>query len=130
MNFIILSLLVLSVLLFIISFFLKDPYNKLREEMDEIAISQLQEMYQIKKKIKLLEEELLISEETVPSPISVPMQASDAPKREIHAIIKNQVWSLLQQGLSVEQISTQASLTKEEVETILAEFAARGSYDE
>lgn len=44
-----LALLILSIGLFILSAFLKDPYKELREEMDQMSMQQIQEMYQIKR---------------------------------------------------------------------------------
>lgn len=44
---------------------MSDPYKKIREEIDELSMQQIKELYQIKKKIKILEEELLISDEEI-----------------------------------------------------------------
>lgn len=130
MEYIFVGLLGFSILLFILSFFLKDPYKQLRAEIDENAMNQIQEIYMIKKKIKLLEEELLLDDAsfqpgTKLSSNLVPNYAPPAPKKEIHEIIKNQVWSLAQQDVSIDQIAKQASLTKEEVEAILIEMMNR-----
>ena len=38
-----------SLLLLILSFFLRDPIKDLREEIDQLSIQQVQEMYKIKK---------------------------------------------------------------------------------
>ena len=118
MGYVLLSLLVLSTLLLILSFFVKDPIKELKNEVDQLSLNQIQELYQMKRKIKILEEELLISDsEFAPTP---------SQKREVHAILKNQVWSLSQQGLSMEQIAKQSSLPIEDVEMILNEYSMRG----
>lgn len=52
-----------SLFLLILSLFLRDPIKDLREEIDQLSIQQVQELYKIKKKLKLLEEELMIGEE-------------------------------------------------------------------
>jgi hypothetical protein len=119
------GLLAFALILLVVSAFFKDPYKTLREEIDQLSMQQIQEMYVIKKKLKVLEEELLVGEETFnPSPIMRPSFSSE--KKEVHEIIKNQVWSLAQQGLTVEQISRQSSLAPNEVETILSEMIERG----
>ncbi len=123
MGTIFISLFFLSLLLFLLSFFLKDPYKQLEEEIDQLSMQQLQEMYQIKKKLKVLEEELLISDVELFPPLS---QYSSSNKKEIHEIIKNQVWSLAKQGTPIEQIAKQSSLPINEVQTILTEFAFKG----
>lgn len=125
MEIVLISLLSFSILLLIISFFQKDPVQVLRDEMDQISIQQMQEMYQIKKKIKILEEELLVQDEEMSPAVSHSVIRNN-PKREIHEIIKNQVWSLAQQGLSIDQISLQSSLSYEDVRSILLEYGSKG----
>jgi len=118
MEYVLLSLLVVSILLFVLSFFVKDPVKELKSEIDQLSLNQIQELYQMKRKIKILEEELLVPDSDFSSTAS--------QKREVHAILKNQVWSLSQQGLSIEQIAKQSSLPIEDVEIILNEFSMRG----
>lgn len=128
MQFLFIGLLAFSVLLFIISIFAKDPVKALREEIDQLSMQQLQELYQIKKKMKVLEEELLVSEgemSSIASPGSV--QSFSNGKKQIHEIIKNQVISLAGQGLSIDQISKQSSLSKEDVQAIIQEYMGRGN---
>lgn len=120
MEYVIIGLLISSIILIIFSFFIKDPYKELKEEFDQFSMQQFQELYQIKKKLKVLEEELLIEDDYFnPSTL---VNEINTPNKEIHAILKNQVWSLAQQGLSIEQISKQSSLTPNEVKNIINEF--------
>ncbi|MGG7619884.1 hypothetical protein [Bacillus coreaensis] len=118
MEYVLLSLLVVSILLFVLSFFVKDPMKELKSEIDQLSLNQIQELYQMKRKIKILEEELLVPD--------TDFSGTASQKREVHAILKNQVWSLSQQGLSIEQIAKQSSLPIEDVEIILNEFSMRG----
>lgn len=120
MEYVLLGLLILSALLLIYSFFAKDSVQELKSEVDQLSLNQIQELYQMKRKIKILEEELLVSDTDLIG------STQNLPKREIHAILKNQVWSLSQQGLSIEQIAKQSSLPLEDVEVILNEFSMRG----
>ncbi|WP_051428396.1 hypothetical protein [Bacillus sp. J33] len=126
MEYIMLALLVVSIALFILSLFLKDPYKEIREEIDQMSIQQIQELHQIKKKLKVLEEELLIADDRFPASLSVRSPSQAAEKREVHEIIKNQVALLSQQGLSIDQIARQSSLASEEVRVILTEMKFRG----
>lgn len=121
MGYIITSLIVLAVLLFALSFFLKDPYKELREEIDQLTIQQIQDLYQIKKKLKVLEEELLVNDTILEKQSSF-----NTGKKQIHEIIKNQVWSLAQQGMDINQIARQSSLTSQEVQEIINEFVDKG----
>lgn len=131
MIYVLITLLIISILLFIVSIFLKDPYKSLREELDQLSMQQIQEMYVIKKKLKVLEEELLLDEEAMPQMMnSLKTQAPIAKteKKEIHDIIKNQVIVLSKQGLSTDQIARQSSLTADEVQSILREMNLQGDY--
>lgn len=121
MGMIMFILLGFSLLLLLISFFQKDPYKEIKEDIDQLTLQQVQEMYQIKKKLKVLEEELLIADQHFES--AFPVNKSE---REVHTIIKNQVWALAQQGKPMEQIAAQASLSQEDVYSILQEYADRG----
>lgn len=117
MEYVVASLFAIAIILLLVSFFLRDTNQDIREELDQLTIQQVQELYQIKKKLRVLEEELLITNDSLPR---------DYPKNDIHEIIKNQVWSLVQQGKSVDQIAIQSSLTVEEVDSIIQEFSKRG----
>ena len=120
---VLISLFLFSLLLFILSFFIKDPNKELRKEFDQFSMQQFQEVYQIKKKLKILEEELLVNDiDLSPTHSSF----SKVEKKEVHDIIKNQVWSLCKQGIPIEQIAKQSSLTVDEVQTIIKEFTFKG----
>ena len=121
MGYIIISLIALAAILFIVSFFLKDPYKELREELDQLTIQQIQDLYQIKKKLKVLEEELLVNDSMLDKQASF-----NTGKKQIHDIIKNQVWSLAQQGMDLNQIAKQSSLSTHEVQEIINEFVDKG----
>lgn len=121
MEYLMMGLLAFAVVVFVLSFFLKDPYKELREEIDQLTIQQVQEVYQIKKKLKVLEEELLVDGDKL-----YKKDQHTNSKKEIHEIIKNQVWSLAQQGRETSQIARQSSLSLDEVEQIIREFSVRG----
>jgi len=127
MGTILISLFIFSILLFLVSLFLKDPYKEIREELDQLSMQQLQELYQIKKKLKVLEEELLVDDIELSPPLS---QMGSSDKKTVHDIIKNQVWSLAQQGTPMEQIAKLSSLSVQDVQGILMEFSFRGEKHE
>lgn len=119
MGMIMFVLLGFSLLLLLFSFFQRDPYKELKEELDQFTLKQVQEIYQLKKKINILEEELLVPDEPF-SKTAIPVKSQPA---KIHDIIKNQVWALAQQGKPIEQIASQSSLTTEDVYQILKEYS-------
>jgi tRNA pseudouridine-54 N-methylase len=121
MAIIIMVLLGLSLVLFLLSLFQKDPYKDLKEEVDQLTLQHVQETYLMKQRLKVLEEELLVNEDHFP----IVSQST----RDIHEIIKNQVYSLAQQGKSIEQIASQSSLSQKDVYGILKEYAELGMRD-
>ncbi|OKL38114.1 helix-turn-helix domain-containing protein [Domibacillus mangrovi] len=95
----------------VLSFFLKDRQQQLEKDLEELSLQMLQEHYQINKKIRLIEEELLISDDLSPS-IKKP--------GPINQIIQNQVIALYNQGVDIPQIAGQSSLSVKQVKRILA----------
>ncbi|MGX2960465.1 hypothetical protein JNUCC23_14515 [Peribacillus sp. JNUCC 23] len=114
MEYLLIGLLVFSSILLLISFFTKD-HVKLEEEIEQMTITHMQEMYQIKKKIKILEEELLIQE----NPPSYTVHKPNNAASQINEILKSQVLSLYQQGISLEQIAKQSTLSMDTVITVI-----------
>jgi hypothetical protein len=117
MNTIIIVLLGVSLLLFALSFIQKDRYRLLEKEVEEVSINYLQENYQIKKRLKVLEEELLVENGEF---IKVHTDTKhNLGQKPIHEIVKNQVISLHQQGVHVDQIAKQSALSTFEVKKII-----------
>ncbi|MFD1363051.1 hypothetical protein [Lentibacillus salinarum] len=55
----IIAIIVVAVVLLILSFFTNDKIADLESELEQLSISTMQENYQLKKKVNILEEELL-----------------------------------------------------------------------
>ncbi|MGP7816248.1 hypothetical protein [Niallia sp. 01092] len=119
-------LLSFSIVLFLLSFFAKDPYKTLQDDLDQLSIQQYQELYKVKKKLKLLEEELLIDEVDLHTSPVHSSKIENPNITNIHAIIKNQVWSLASQDVPIHHIATQSSLSVSEVQEIIKEGQKRG----
>jgi len=56
------TILVIGVVLFILSYFMNDRLDELESQVEQNSITTMQDTYQMKKKIKVLEEELLPGE--------------------------------------------------------------------
>lgn len=108
----------LATLLFIISFFLKDRSKVNEQEIEDVSMNLYQEMYQLKKRIKVLEEEMMVDSKFVPTKQKQTNQKNTA-KKPVNEIIVNQVLSLHKQGIATDQIVTLSSLPKEEVQSII-----------
>lgn len=112
MGFLLIFFIGVSILLFVISLFLPNRLKQIEVELEELSYQVIQDSYQFKKRIKVLEEELLVDHSS--SPLST-------NKSKPNEIIVNQVLSLHKQGVPVSQISSQSALSTEEVEEIIEE---------
>lgn len=134
----------IGIVLIIISFFLKDRTKQIEKEVEELSIGIYQETNGIKRRLKIVEEELLLEPNfKVQSPKSAPkktpretfQQAATQAKagsslkpaqqvsgtKPIHSILVSQVIELDKQGLSVEEISRLSTLTPDQIRSILSD---------
>ncbi|WP_156290724.1 hypothetical protein [Oceanobacillus salinisoli] len=58
----VITILIVAVALFALSFFMNDRLEELESQVEQLSITTMQDAYQLKKKIKVLEEELLPEE--------------------------------------------------------------------
>lgn len=115
----------LAIVLLIISFFGKDKVAKLEEDIELMTLTYMQDIHQLKKKVKILEKEFVIQDDIVP-PIKDKSTANSNDIEPIHEILKSQVLSLYSQGLSLKQIARQSSLTKEQTISVIEQQRVRG----
>lgn len=60
MGLVLLILVAIGLLSLIISYFKQDKIKKVEEQIEGTSITMMQELYQVKKKLRVLEEEMLI----------------------------------------------------------------------
>ncbi|MFU0791464.1 hypothetical protein JNUCC74_10320 [Cerasibacillus sp. JNUCC 74] len=60
----IISIIVVGIVLLAVSFFMSDRIEQVESQLEQFSITTMQDTYQIKKKIKILEEELLTEDFT------------------------------------------------------------------
>ncbi|WP_068983533.1 hypothetical protein [Lysinibacillus xylanilyticus] len=136
-------LMIVGILLIIVSFFFKNNAKKVEQDVEELSISIFQETNNLKRRLKIVEEELLLEPEfqvksnsvqnNMPDPkvqqvIQAVQQAAQASKagqgapqtKNIHQIIVSQVLELNKQGLSVADISIRSNLSEEQVRQVIA----------
>ncbi|WP_046173836.1 helix-turn-helix domain-containing protein [Domibacillus indicus] len=111
MNGLIIGLACAGACFILLSFFVRDKQRHLEKELEELSMKMLQEHYQFNKKLKVLEEELLIGD-TPPIKIKKPAAVNE--------ILQSQVIALYQQGTPLPQIAAQSSLSLDQVKHILA----------
>jgi len=107
-----LILLCIGLICIILSFFIGKSPRKNAEDIENISISLHQETNQLKKRLKAVEEELMISA----GPVTNGKRQKQKP---VHEIIVNQILSLKTQGYSIPEIAKRSSLSDEEVIDVL-----------
>ncbi|WP_099158511.1 hypothetical protein [Virgibacillus ndiopensis] len=66
MIYVLITLIAVAIVLFVLSFFMNDKFEEIENQLEQFSISTMQDTYQMKKKIKILEEELL-TEDILPT---------------------------------------------------------------
>ncbi|WP_440895854.1 hypothetical protein ACS127_15085 [Amphibacillus sp. Q70] len=110
MFFLIISLLVISLILLVVSFFANDKFKDIENQIEQLSLSNLQDNYQMKKKLKVLEEELL------------PNKLDFTNQNSAKSSLEKQVESLYKQGYSVAEISQSTQLSEYDVESLMNQF--------
>ncbi|WP_438310934.1 hypothetical protein [Sporosarcina sp. FA9] len=113
-------LIVIGLIAVFASFFLNNS-GKHADELEKVSISLHQETNGLKKRLKAVEEELMISINPISSNSRNKIQ-----EKPVHEIIVNQILSLKTQGYSIDEIADRASLTTEQVKSVLQSKGAIG----
>lgn len=111
-------LLIIGLISIVASFFIGNFSNKQADELEKVSISLHEETNSLKKRIRVVEEELMISAHPMPS--ANKRQVTTQPKaKPVHNIIVNQILSLHSQGYSVNEIAKRSSLSNGDVTAVL-----------
>ncbi|MEK3807952.1 hypothetical protein [Metabacillus sp. SLBN-84] len=107
MEIMIIALFAVSILLIGVSFFQRDSVKDIEQEVEHLSVSSMQEIYKLKKKVRVLEEEILQNG----------LQLSDYdsidPQTLQRIVLKHN------QGLSTEAIARSEYLSEDEIRDIL-----------
>lgn len=112
MEFVIVLLFLISIILLGISFTGRDHFKELEQEVEHLSVSAMQEIYKIKKKMRVFEEELLQSGNGSISQNTQPIIHFDY-------YTKNQILTKYKQGMSITDIAKSENVTAEEVKLII-----------
>src|SRR5699024_4974557 len=107
MTYVIITLIAVAIVLLILSFFMNDKFSDLESQLEQFSISTMQDTYQMKKKIKVLEEELLMENMTQDNNTSL-----ENEPRVIQIIHE-----LHNDGLSIVDIAQRTDLSTYDVQT-------------
>ena len=128
-------IMIIGICFLILSFFVKDSTKKIEKDVEELSINIYQETNALKRRLKLVEEELLLdgpsgSMNAIPqqkkssTPIvqtqSVPPSLNNQSNvKPVHSILVSQVLELGKQGMSVPEIQKRSTLSAEQIVHIL-----------
>lgn len=141
-------LMIVGIVFIALSFFIKDKAKKVEADLEDLSINIYQETNSLKRRLKMVEEELLLEPnfqikpqktaqmnqqhamntfQQVAAQVSAgqgqtmtqfTQQKLDA--KPIHSILVSQVIELDKQGLSIEEISKRSTLTPQQIQSVLA----------
>ncbi len=107
-------LLIIGLISVLASFFIGNSSTKQADELEKVSISLHEETNSLKKRLKVVEEELMIGVGSISSGSKGTTKA-----KPIHEIIINQILSLHAQGYSVGDIAKRSSLSNADVIAVL-----------
>jgi hypothetical protein len=110
MEFTIIALFSLSIILFSVSFFKKDRNKEVETQIENFSITLMQEIYQLKKKIKVLEEEILIGQDQ--------RYFTNTQNRPL-TYDRDKILALYEDGHSLEEIENITGISVEKLNEIL-----------
>lgn len=113
MVYIFVSVVAIGLILFAVSFFMDDRVQQLEDQLEQFSIATMQDTYQMKKKIKILEEELLTESFETKDTTNIPSALRNKP------LLMQKVYHLHQHGYSHEDIARQTDLDSHDIQTIL-----------
>lgn len=124
-----LILMIIGIVCIIISFFLKDTSKKVEKDLEDLSISIYQETNTLKKRLKIVEEELLlepnfqvVSPKTNRSMDTIKQTATQieqTPAKPVNEILVRQVIELNKQGYAITEISKMSTLSEDQIQVIL-----------
>lgn len=110
---VLITLIITAIVLFAISFKMNDKFEEIESQFEQLSITTMQDTYQMQKKLKVLEEELLTE-----SIFESDKQSAATVQQQKPRLLQN-VHQLHEQGYSVEEIANHTELSLHDVQTIL-----------
>lgn len=112
-------LMIVGIFFIILSLFLRDSHKKVEKEVEDLSLTIFQETNQLKRRLKIIEEELML-EPNFQVAKKNPLPTQPRASQPVNGILVSQVLELNKQGLAIEEISRLSTLSEEQVRQILA----------
>lgn len=117
-------LMIIGIIVIIASFFIKDRSTQIEGDVEELSLNFYQETHQLKRRLKVIEEELLLEPKLI-GKLKKTASPVVTPTKGIHQIIISQVQTLHKQGYTIPEISKRSSLSIEQVQEVLQSGGSR-----
>lgn len=113
MIYVLITIILIGIALFVSTFFMADKMKDIEDQLEQFSIQSMQDTYQLKKKLQVIEEELLTA--TVENGLTdtIPQSVQNKP------LLIQKIHHLYEQGYSLSDIARQTNLTDHDVQTIL-----------
>ncbi|WLR46263.1 hypothetical protein LC065_11730 [Halobacillus litoralis] len=108
--------------LFILSYFMNDRMKELENQVEQVNMTMMQSNYQLKKKMKILEEELL-AEDLSQEIMKQPPKKKEAPQS---LSLLDTVLSMYQKGYKTHYIAKQTNLSEYDVHSMIQQQKSGG----
>lgn len=119
-------LMAVGIVCIVLSFFIKDRTKKVEKDVEDLSINIYQETNALKRRLKIVEEELLLdgpmkmppkkTQQAYQQPIQSNIASSNkSAVKPINNILVSQVLALSKQGLTIEEIQKRSALTMEQI---------------
>jgi len=119
----IVTLLIIGISLFALSFFMNNRFEEIEEQIEQLSISTLQDRYIMKNKIKVLEEELLTDQ----AHFYASMDESDSSNgihqavRQRESSVYDRIEELNRKGYSAKDIEKMVGINEADINEIIKE---------
>jgi len=110
-------LIIIGIISIIASFFLKDTSKRLEKEVEELSIQLYQETNTLKRRVKILEEELMLGSSFQMKEKNT--QTDMKQGKPVPQILVQQVIELNKQGYPIDEIRKLSTLSKDQILHIL-----------
>ncbi|WP_202412504.1 hypothetical protein [Halobacillus litoralis] len=108
--------------LFILSYFMNDRMKELENQVEQVNMTMMQSNYQLKKKMKVLEEELL-AEDLTQEIMKQPLKKKETPRS---LPLVDTVLSMYQKGYKTHYIAKQTNLSEHDVQSMIQQQKTGG----
>ncbi|KGP72971.1 hypothetical protein [Pontibacillus yanchengensis] len=135
MLYIILTLFGVAFALYLLSFAMKDRFKDLEEQVEQLSMTTMQESYQLKKKMRILEEELLVDDVST-TMYSGAQATQKSSKHQTNPTSTSQAYQpplvqkvlhMYEKGYTTRDIAQETSLKEHDILTTLQQYSSKGS---